>query len=238
MQALFSTWRGRPVSGLCENLEVDTVAVFQRNLVFESGRNQDVTRNAPYRTRPGECFGIGKILYRSRFFPEIVQFLNRNSVQVEHRGIPLGNGDDLAPIFLRQKFRSIIADVSETLDHDSLAFQTRRELQSFQIFGMLKCLSNAELNAAARGLATSMNAALRDGLSGNAGKIVDTARIEGVVRVRHPCHFAFAGSHIWSGNIFTRTDITLADQFSGKPSSNFLDLLLGVFLRIEANAAF
>src|SRR5262245_52723472 len=80
MQALFSTGRGRPISGLGENLALDTVAVFQRYLVFESCRNQDVTRNVPDRTRAGECFGIRKILYRSGFFPEIVQLLDRNSV--------------------------------------------------------------------------------------------------------------------------------------------------------------
>src|SRR5262249_28895589 len=112
---------------------------------------------------------IRKSLYRSCFFSEIIQFLNSNAVQVEDGRIPFCNRDNLAAIFLRQKFRGVVADVAETLKYNSLSFQARGELQLLQVFLVLKRLSNAELNSPSRGFTTPMYSALCHWLSRNAG---------------------------------------------------------------------
>src|SRR6185436_11271690 len=87
-------------------------------------------------------------------------------------------------------------------------------------------------------LSSSGNSALREGLSGYAGQIVDAAREERIVGVRHPCHFSFAGSDIRAWHVFARTDKFLFDELSGKAARDPLDLLGRVLLGIEFHASF
>ena len=144
----------------------------------------------------------------------------------------------LQPSSSRQKFRSVITDISESLEYDGLAFQPRRQSELLQIFGILKCFADAELNSTAGGFAPAVNSALRDRFAGHASEVVDAARNERVVGIGHPGHLAFAGSDVGPRNVFTGTDVFLANQFRGESARDLFDLLFGVFLRIERTPPF
>jgi hypothetical protein len=127
MQPLFGTGCSRSIGGLGENLAVDSIAVFERYLILECGRNKDVTWDVPDGIRSGECLCVGKVFNRPSFFPEIIQFLDRKTVWVIDSRIPLGNAYDFAAVFFREKFRSVIAHIPEALKDNSLSLQPRRE---------------------------------------------------------------------------------------------------------------
>src|SRR5262249_8206824 len=110
--------------------------------------------------------------------------------------------------------------------------------QLLEVIGILESFTNAELDSSARCFTASVNPALCNRLTCDAGEIVDTAGIKGIVCVRHPGHFALARADIRSRNVFARTDIALADQLSRKSPCDFFNLLFGIFLRVETNAAF
>ena len=82
-----------------------------------------------------------------------------------------------------------------------------------------------------------MNTALCYGFAGNAGKVIDSTGIEGIVGIGHPCHFAFARADIRSGDVFARSQIFFADQFGCEAPRDFLYLFVTVFLGIETHTA-
>ena len=104
MQSVLSAWGRGAVGSFGEDLGVDAIAVVQRNLILEGGRNEDVAGNIPNGVRIRECFGAGEILDGACFLAKLVQFFDRNAIRVVYRGVIFRDADDLAPIFLRQKF--------------------------------------------------------------------------------------------------------------------------------------
>src|SRR5262249_44390604 len=165
-------------------------------------------------------------------------FLDRKTVWVVDGRIPLGNTDNFAAIFFREKFGSVIAHIPEALKDNSLSLQPRRQSQFLQVIWIPKSFTYAELDSSTRRFASTMDPTLRNRLTCDAGEIVDSAGIKRIVGVRHPRHFALARADVRSRNIFARTDVTFADQFSCKSARDFLDLLFVVLLWIETNAAF
>src|SRR5262249_21806148 len=218
-------------------LTVDTITVFQRDLIFKRSRNENVTRNIPDGIRTRERLRIRKVLNRASLFPEIIQLLNRNTAWVEDSAIPFSDAGNLTAVFFRKEFRSVITYVAETLEHNGLSFQPSREPQPSQVLGILKSLTDAELDPSARCFATAMNSTLRHGFTGNTCQIIDAAWIECVVGVCHPSHFTLARADVRSRNVFTGTDVAFADELRSKASRYFFNLLFTVPFWIKPHTA-
>jgi len=86
VEALFGAWSCWAIGSFGENFGVDPVAVFKRDLIFESGGNQDIARDIPNAVRPGQCLGIGEILDRARLVPKLIQVLDGKPFRIVESG--------------------------------------------------------------------------------------------------------------------------------------------------------
>ena len=62
--------------------------------------------------------------------------------------------------------------------------------------------------------------------------------MERVVRVGDPRHLALTRADVGRRNVFTRSDVFLANQLRGETAGDFFDLFRSVFFGTEANTAF
>lgn len=137
----------------------------------------------------------------------------------------------------RQVAASVEADVTEALNDESLAAPARgcSDLAHVRCF-VDEVLQSVE-NAASGGRDTSVNAALVDGLSGDASVCVDVVVADGLgVCVGDPAHLTFASSHVWGGDVDSWSNESLLGQLEGEATSNLLQLVLGVFLGVDLDA--
>src|SRR5262245_29361692 len=96
-------------------------------------------------------------------------------------GIPLGNTDDFAAIFFREKLCSVIAHIPEALKDNSLSLQPRRESQFLQVIWIPESFTYAELDSSTRCFPSAVDPTLRNRLTCDAGEIIDSSGIKGIV---------------------------------------------------------
>ena len=75
------------------------------------------------------------------------------------------------------------------------------------------------------------------GLAGRACEIVDVTPVQCVEGVGDPGHLAFAGAHVWGGNIDAGSDEVLAGKLGGEAARESLERFFGVEARVDADAA-
>ena len=176
VQSVFGAGRCGAIGGFGENLRPDAMAIVQRDLIFESGGNQNVAVRIPDGIRR-ERLTAGKITDGSGCLPMVVEFFDIQARWIDDAGIPFADRDDSAAVFLRKKVAP--RDSRRCRSPGSRPSFHRVPLRvpaSRTVFGEPKGLANPVLNAAASGFPASGDSALRDRLSGDAGKIVDAAR--------------------------------------------------------------
>src|SRR2546427_7632668 len=169
------------IRGFGQDLAMDAVAVFESNLIFEGSRDKNIAGYVPNRIGTWKRTRPRKILDRAGFFPEFVQFFDRQSVRVIYSGIPLADANHFAPIFFGKEFRGVVADVSKSLEYDRFALHAWRQSQFLQVFGILKSFPDSVLDTTASGFAAPMNTSLANRFAGDTSKIIDPSRVKGVV---------------------------------------------------------
>src|SRR5207245_7196164 len=81
------------------------------------------------------------------------------------------------------------------------------------VFGLVAGLTQPEVHAASGSFHASPDAALGDGLTGDTGHGVNSARMERRVGVVDPGHFTSAGPIVGSRDVQAGTDEVFLDQF-------------------------
>src|SRR6185295_10056455 len=185
----------------------------------------------------GNGLAAWKVADRSGFPSELIERWNIEPHGIRHASIPFQNRDDAAAIFLGKIVGRMVTHVSESLYRNGLPAQTCRQTEFRHVLGALECLANAVLHPTSCGFASSADAALRNGLTSAACQVINSAGMKRVVGIGHPRHLAFAGANVGTGHVLAGPDETFLDQFRRVAACDLLDMLRGIFFRVESNAA-
>ena len=136
-----------------------------------------------------------------------------------------------------EELRGVVADVSQSLDHDPLALQSRREAERLHVLPHGADLAHAVEHTPARGLHPPADSARAHRLRGDTAECVELARAKLGVRVGDPGHFSWPGAHVRRGDVEAGADEILACQLEDVAPRDPLQLRRRVPLGVEPDSA-
>ena len=179
---------------------------------FHRRRNQKVAFLFQNRVAVFEILGVGVALPPAVFFVVGVYFFHAQAVVIHQCAVVFENADNFRAVFGFEDFGGVVADITESLDDNGLAFERAFEAGSFSILRVAEEFADAVHHAPARRFGASRNAAQADRFAGDTAEGIDIVRAVFHISVGDPRHLLGAGAKIRCRNVDARTNEVLLDQ--------------------------
>mmetsp|Transcript_15273 Transcript_15273/g.30418 ORF Transcript_15273/g.30418 Transcript_15273/m.30418 type:complete len:262 (-) Transcript_15273:8-793(-) len=178
----------------------------------------------------GFARAAAKAQQRTVFVAVGVERIHIKASVAECCAIVLTNGYNLATTQFTEELGSPESYVSETLDADSLAFQTLTS-------GFNK-LAHAIVNTKTSCLGSPINTTLAQRLTCDTGRSVHVVlAVQNLVRILHPCHFSCTSTNIRGWHVNAWAEEALAGKLHGETTRDHLQFHRAVLARIDTDAS-
>ena len=162
---------------------------------------------------------------------------NIKTIWVVDGRIVLNDCGNLSSVLLNE-FGGPVADSSETLDNESLVFDSSGETALVSERLCVEELTDGIVDSKSSGLVSSGNSSLVDELTSAASLGVDVLlSLYVLIRIFDPGHGLLVSSHVWSKAVDSSTDESFLDKFHSVFTGNSLNLGLRVVPWIDLDSS-
>src|SRR3972149_8388536 len=110
-----------PVRRFDDQAGGDTVCVCRRNLSFHGGGDQDMTIHLECGLALRDIVPLRKTLHSAIFDDVLSEFFHGHAFFIDDGAVPFDYRDNAGLVLFLQQLRRVIADITKTLDDDTLA---------------------------------------------------------------------------------------------------------------------